>query len=83
MEDDHLMNTIKLLRRAGQAHLWERIHELAAFSSHLGGEMAQYYADQEMGAIAEETWVDQFPGGTVEILITEAERRGLEVPNGY
>jgi hypothetical protein len=79
LEDRHLINIVKMLRRNAAIHLSEQIAGLYSFAFHLQGEMASYYIEQDI-ARAEGTSPDEFLSEEVpawEYLLREVERRGL------
>ena len=80
MDDSHLLNSIRLLRRTAKLHMEREIAAAYAVGSTLNGEMAQFYCDLDINRM-ENTSVDEFLDATPAYarLVAEAERRGLEI----
>ena len=68
MEDEHLLNSIEMLKRNGYCTIAAYDAGCAALGSQRG-EMAQYYAEQEM--------TNAKPCHELDWLIEEAKRRGI------
>lgn len=79
MEDRHLLNTIAMLERTAYKHLSECISAAYSVAAGLQGEMASYYADQDIERM-ERTSPEEYLEQEMPIynkLLAEKERRGL------
>ena len=70
MDDKHLVNTIRMLLRNNDNYIADAMMGLCS----LQGEMACYYAEQEMDRMLEEDCIHPL----YDDLVEEAERRKLE-----
>ena len=77
MEDNHLVNTIKMLRRFGE-HMKGRAEAFYITYPQPQGDMAQYYFDREFDQVMASTYEDYVPE-TYNNLLMEAERRGIRL----
>ncbi len=79
MTNSHLLNTIKMLERVGAKQLSLSISSAYSFAADLQGEMASYFAEQDidrMEATSIEKFVnDEYP--IYEHLVLEAQKRGI------
>jgi hypothetical protein len=78
MTDAHLINTIRMLRRAAPAAYEARLAMICeALAMFKPKSMAAYYAEQELDRVLEEEDIaDVFDGKWLHLKL-EAERRGL------
>ncbi len=79
MDDRHLLNCIAMLERKAAAHLASEISAAYSCLCMMGGEMAQFYCEQDIERM-ETTDPIEFLADTVPIyehLIAEKERRNL------
>jgi len=81
MEDDHVVNTIRLLRRSAAGARLKELDDAFSCLTFLNGDMAQMAVEQEIAGMMcqdDENWLkDHVP--TYRALISEAARRGLAV----
>jgi hypothetical protein len=81
MGDQHLLNTIAMLRRQAERVLWDRLKKGWRFAATLRGDMAIDCAERELERIeemdAEELLYEETP--IYERLLLEAERRNIQV----
>ena len=77
MEDSHLINTLKFLKRRANAQLEQ--YTSLTFSGCPNGEMASYYCDQMCDEIWNSTWEDYIPE-IYDSLIIDSARRNLPLP---
>ena len=78
MEDDHLINTVRMLQRNGEAR---RINNSVYYATCMGpnGEMAQLAFEQECDQMWDATFESYVPRIYYN-LVDEAERRRLTIP---
>jgi len=77
MTDSHLLNTLKMLKKNGQAKLKYMIDAVSSFPG-FGGEQAQIAFEQMEDDLFESEWDDYMPEIFID-LVGEAERRKLGV----
>lgn len=81
MTDMHLINTIKMLRRVGDAVLLANVLSAYQCASSLQGEMASYFAEQDIDRLesmtTEEFLEKEYP--IYEKMLIEASRRKLQI----
>lgn len=78
MSDSHLINTIRLLERTCKTRHDNELAAAYSVASSLQGEMASYYADQDIAAMEEDVDGYDFMPEIYTNLLLEAEHRKLE-----
>jgi len=79
MTDSHLANTIAMLERAAPAARQQALNVMYFASSCLQGEMASYYAEQDIDRLEQST-VEEFLSGLFPVyadLVIERDRREI------
>ncbi len=79
MGDSHLVNTIRMLDRFAVVKQAELEEEGWSFLCSLRGEMAQYYAEQDLNELMEHGLSPCEIHPAYPALLEEANKRGLEI----
>lgn len=81
MSDGHLVNTLRLLKRAAQSR-HEYLQKLYLNAPPLLGEMAQDAFDREFDDLLEKDWKEFYDEDALDVLLSEAHKRGLQWESG-
>jgi hypothetical protein len=75
MSDDHLLNTLRMLKRTAMRKREAALYNAWSAVATLSGEMASYYAEQDADRISMSDWQD-FASELWGDMMTDARRRG-------